>query len=284
MRIRLLSQLPQPEVRILLLHRLDHLVRRDSHLRHQVGPQPDPHRIVALADHRDIADPGHQVQLIDHVDVRIVADKRLIVAPLWRLHRHDDQDRRRLLRDRHPFLLHRLRQLRHRLVDLVLHIHLIDIRIRTDVKIDIQRHRPRRRVLRVHVDHVLDAQDLLFQRRRHIVRHRVGIGAIVICRYLDQRRRDVRVLLHRQVVHRHQPRKGDDQRNHTRKNRRVNKKPRDHDASPLPCRGNMPVWHITRKNSEARNAQKDRFIMAYSVRVTESPRSFRCGLYSLPAR
>ena len=53
--------------------------------------------------------------------------------------------------------------------------------------------------LRRHVEHVLDAVDLLLDRRRDRVGHDLGAGAGIGRRHLNRRRRHVRVLRDRQA-------------------------------------------------------------------------------------
>jgi hypothetical protein len=58
------------------------------------------------------------------------------------------------------------------------------------------------RARRLHVDHVLDAVDLLLDRQRHGVHEHAGAGARICGRHLHGRRNDVRILRNRQAVER----------------------------------------------------------------------------------
>ena len=149
----------------------------DDVLRHQaarlqlVRIEPDPHRILAGAEHRDVADAGQPRQLVLDVDGGVVAQEQAVVGRFRRRQRHEQQDRRRLLLDGDALVLHRLRQLRQRARHAVLHQHLREV----EVGADLERHRQRigavGAAVGLHVEHVLDAVDLLLDRQRHGVDH-----------------------------------------------------------------------------------------------------------------
>ena len=68
--------------------------------------------------------------------------------------------------------------------------------------------------LRRHVEHVLDAVDLLLDRRGHGVEHQLGVGARIAGRHLHRRRRDVGILGDRQHENRQRAGQRDDDRQH----------------------------------------------------------------------
>src|SRR5438046_5992755 len=78
--------------------------------------------------------------------------------------------------------------------DAILNQHLRCIEIGAELERDAQRHVAVARALRRHVEHVLDAIDLLLDRRRYRFRHHLRIRAGIISCDLDCRRRDIRIL------------------------------------------------------------------------------------------
>ena len=90
-------------------------------------------------------------------------------------------------------------KLRHRQRHAVLHHHQRRVEIDADVERDGQRVRAVVAHLRRHVEHPLDAVDLLLDRRGHGVGHHLGAGAGIGDRDRYARRRDPRILGDRQV-------------------------------------------------------------------------------------
>ena len=189
---RLLADLPGAEERVLGGDRVLDVAGRDLERGHAVRVHPDPHRLVRDAHDLRLAGALHALQRVEHVDVRVVRDVLGAVAGVLREDGDQHHDRRRLLLDVHAQLHHRRRQLRHREVDPVLHLHLRDVRVGVEREVDGQRHLPVRRARRRHVEHVVDAVDLRLDRRGHRFGDgpRVGAGVGRLHRHLH--RRDVR--------------------------------------------------------------------------------------------
>ena len=82
--------------------------------------------------------------------------------------------------------------------DAVLHLHLRDVEVGAELEGDGERHGAVVGGRGGHVEHVLDAVDLLLERRRHGVRDHLGIRARVGGAHDDGGRHDLRVLRHRQ--------------------------------------------------------------------------------------
>ena len=80
---------------------------------------------------------------------------------------------------------------------------------------------------------LLDAVDLLLDRRGHGVGHDLGVGPGVAGRHPDGRRRDLRVLGDRQEARRDRPEQDDDDRDHPRQDRAVDEETGQHEQSPL---------------------------------------------------
>src|SRR2546430_12008003 len=107
---------------------------------------------------------------------------------------HDHGDVGRLFFRRYADALHIGRENGDRDGDAILDQHLRGIEIGAELKGDAQRHVAVARALRRHVEHVLNAVDLLLDRRRHRFRYHLRVGTGIIGRDLDGRRRDVGIL------------------------------------------------------------------------------------------
>ncbi len=125
--------------------------------------------------------------------------------------------------------------------DAVLHQHLADVQVGAGLERHGQRVVAVVGALRRHVQHVLDAVDLLLDRRGHGVGHGLGVGAGIVGRHLDGRRRDVRVLRDRQREQGDAAAQRDDDRQHRGEDRPVDEKAREHAGSLLPSRSNVLV-------------------------------------------
>ena len=98
-----------------------------------------------------------------------------------------------------PSRLHVVRQARRRDRDAVLHEHLRRIEIGAELEGDGDRHVAVARRVGRHVDHVLDAVDLLLDRRRDGGGDRLGVGARIGRAHHDRGRGDLGILGDRQA-------------------------------------------------------------------------------------
>ena len=104
----------------------------------------------------------------------------------------------RALAHGHADALHLLRQPRQRDRDPVLNKHLCLIDVRSRLEHDVDRNRAVAGRLRHHVDHVVDAVDLLLDRRRHGLRDHLGRGTGKSRIHDDRGRRNVGIFGDRQ--------------------------------------------------------------------------------------
>ena len=206
-RRRLRAELADAEGLVLALDRGSDLLHRDAELGHAVGPQPHAHRDVGRAEHRRAVRARHALQLLEHVQVGVVVDIGGVVALVGRVDRHHHHDAGGLLVDHQALLRHHLRQLRHRLAQLVLHVDLVDVRVAARLEHHHDLRVAARGAGRVVVEQVVDAVQLRLDRRRDVVGDHLGGRARVARVDRDLRRRHVRVLLDRRDRHRHRARR-----------------------------------------------------------------------------
>ena len=140
---------------------------------------------------------------------------------------HDHGDVGRLFFRRDADALHFRREDRNRDGDAILHEHLRRIEIGAELEGDAQRHVAVARALRRHVEHVLDAVDLLLDRRRHRFRDDLRVRARIIGRDLDRGRRDLGILRDRQRRKRDRADERDDDADHAGEDRPVDEEVRE---------------------------------------------------------
>ena len=115
----------------------------------------------------------------------------------------------------------------------ILHQHLRRIEIGAELESDVQRHVAVARALRRHVEHVLDAVDLLLDRRGDGFRDDLRVCAGIIRRDLDRGRRDLGILRDRKRRERDNADERDDDADHAGENRPVDEEVRKvHPRSP----------------------------------------------------
>ena len=143
-----------------------HVVRGQAARRDLAGVEPDPHRVVARAEHVDVADAVDPRQRVLDVERRVVGDVLLVARSVRRDHVHDHHQVGRGLAHGDAEALHVVRQSRLGDRDAVLHQHLrrIDVGARLEHHVDRQRAVADR--LRGDVQHVVDAVHLLLDRCR----------------------------------------------------------------------------------------------------------------------
>ena len=139
---------------------------------------------------------------------------------------HDHGDVGRLFFRRYTDALHIGRENGDRNSDAILHQYLRRIEIGAELKRDAERHVAVARALRRHVEHVLNAIDLLLDRRRNRFRYHLRVGAGIGGRDLDRWWRNVRILRNRKRRKRDHADERDDDTDHARKDRPVDEEVR----------------------------------------------------------
>jgi hypothetical protein len=180
------------------------------------GVEPDAHGVVAGAEQDDRAHAGNPEQLVAHVQLAIVAQVEGVAAVVGADQVHDHGQVRTRLLGRDADLPNDLRQARQGPVDAVLHRRFGHFGIGADLERDRQRHGAVGGRLRVEVQEVFDAVDLLLERRRNSLRDHPRIGAGELRPHDHLRRRDFGVLGNRQPEDRQQPQQKDDDREDSR--------------------------------------------------------------------
>ncbi len=214
----------------LLLQRVDDILGHQATRLQFLRIEPDPHGVLAGAEDHHVADTRQARELILQPDGGVIGEIEAVVAGVGRAQRDDLQDRRRLLLHIDALHLDRLRQRGQCRRHAVLHQHLREIQIGADVERYCQRVAAVVGSVRLHVDHALDAVDLLLDRQCDCVDHGPRAGARIAGRDLDGRRRDIGILRHRQAQERdqsdHDHQDGDD----VRENRALDEELGDHGA------------------------------------------------------
>ena len=180
-----------------------------------------------------IADPVDTRDDILDVDARVVGNVLLIQAPVRRDQMDDQHQVGRALAHGHADALHLLRQPRQRDGDAILNEHLCLVDVRSRPEHDVDRNRAVAGRLRHHVDHVVDAVDLLLDRRRHGLRdhlsRRAGKGRV----HDDRGRRNVRIFGDGQRAKGNRADESQEDRNDAGKDRPIDEEVREsHDHIP----------------------------------------------------
>ena len=184
---------------VLALQGAGHVARGQAERLQAIGIEPDAHRIIAAAEHRDRADAVDAGERIGDLERGVVGDEQRVARFVGRIQMHDHHQVGRRLGHGDADIAHVGRQPRLRDGDAVLHLHLRDIEIGAEIEADLNREPPVGRRVRRHVEHVLDAVDLLLDRRHHGRGDDLGAGAGILARHVDDRRRDLGILRDRQA-------------------------------------------------------------------------------------
>ena len=184
---------------VLLLHHALHIGGTHTETRHLLGVQPDAHAVIACAKQTHEAHALDAGECILKVEQRIVAQKCGVEATVRRGQRNHLQEVGRLFTDGDAIANHVCRQLALRDSDAVLHVHRAEILIAADFEGHGQRIGAVIGTLRIHVNHVLRAVDLLLDRRGNRLRDDGGIGPRQGRHHLHLRRHDLRILGDRQI-------------------------------------------------------------------------------------
>ena len=100
---------------------------REAQLSQQIRLDPDAHRIIGGPENEDLPDARHAQQGIDDIDVRVVAEKQGVVRPVRRVQRHGDERQPGRFSDGHSELIDLGRQVRLRLRQPILDVHLVGV-------------------------------------------------------------------------------------------------------------------------------------------------------------
>ena len=173
---RLLAQHPGRGVEVLVADGVGHVEHGHVQRRQLLRVEPDADAVVAHALVVDLRNPVDAEQLVQDVDGGIIAQVDVVVAAVRRVEADDVQDVGRLLADGDALVLDRGRQQRHGQLHAVLDHDQGGVQVGADVEGDGQHVRAVVAHLRGHVQHALDAVDLLLDRRRHRVRNHLGAG------------------------------------------------------------------------------------------------------------
>ena len=130
--------------------------------------------------------------------MRVVAQVELVEPAVGRVDADRQQDVGRLLLGRHARRLDHVGQQRHGQGDAVLHQHLGQVHVDAVLEGDGQAVVAVVGRRRGHVHHVLDAVDLLLDRRGHGLGDDLGAGAGILAGHAHRRRRDRRIHRDRQ--------------------------------------------------------------------------------------
>ncbi|KWT85151.1 hypothetical protein APY03_3954 [Variovorax sp. WDL1] len=198
-----------------------HVAGRQAALRHLLRVQPDAHGVLAAAPGLHLADAVDARQPVLDVEHRVVAQVIHVVAPVGRHQVNHHRDVGRALDGGDPQPPHFLGQARLGLRHAVLHHLLRLVRVGAQLEGDGQRHHAIRGRLAAHVEHVLDAVDLLLERRRHRLGNHLRIGARILGAHHHRRGCDFRVFRDRQPAQGDQARDQHQQREHAREDRPI---------------------------------------------------------------
>ena len=229
-----LADLTGRYVLALLLDDLAHVRRGEAERVEFLRVEPDAHRVLADAQHVDVADTGQAREFVDEIDGGVVAEIEAVVALVGGGQRHDLQDRRRLLLHDEALCLHRHGQRSERRADLILHQHLREIQVGADLERDRQRVGPGVRAVGLHVDHLFDAVDLQLDRQGNVVDDDGSTRARIGRCDLDRGRHDVGILRDRQGGQCHAADQHDDDGEDVGQNRPVDEEGGNHGCAPRP--------------------------------------------------
>ncbi len=193
---------------VLPLQRRHHVICGQPQRLHPVGIEPDPHGIVAAAEHDERTDAIDACQSVLDFDRGVVGDEQRVARFVGREQMHDHHQVGRTLGHGDADIAHVSRQARLRDGDPVLHLNLRDIEVGADVEGDRDREFSVRGRIRRHVKHVLDAVDLLLDRCDYRRGDHVGARTRILTAHIDDGRSDFRILRDRQ------PRKCDAAKDH----------------------------------------------------------------------
>ncbi len=156
---------------VLLADREGDIVGGNIQRIHPLRVQPDTHTVIARTEHLHLAHARQSRQRITNVGAGVVADKQRIPGLVRRKKTDAQHQVGGALADLHPHFLYLLRQLGHGLRHAVLHINGRQIGIGAGGKGDRQRIAAIVRTGGFHIQHMVHAVDLCFQRGRYRFGH-----------------------------------------------------------------------------------------------------------------
>ena len=174
---RRLVQHARRDLDVLRAQRGEHLARVQIMRGDLVRIEPDSHGVFAAAEDLHVADAGQSRQHVLHMQRRIVRDVERVARAVGRIEMHREQDVGRRFPHLHAEPLHVLGQAGQRVLHAVLRQHLRDVEIGADPEGHGDGELAVAGRLAVDIDHVLDAVDLLLERRRDRARNGLGGSA-----------------------------------------------------------------------------------------------------------
>ena len=217
---------------VLRLDRIDDVAGGQIEAGQPVGPDPGAHGVVLRPPQGGVADAGRALDLVEQVDGDVVGEKQRIVGVLRRIEGDHAEQRRGLLLDRHALALHVGRQARKRDLDPVVDVDGVDVGIGAELEGGGERVAAVVAAHALHVDHLVDADDLRLDRLGDGRIHDRRIGARIEGRDRDLRRNDVGILRERDRIERQQAGDRGDDGDDDRKPRPVDEDRGEHRLQP----------------------------------------------------
>ena len=170
------AELAGGDLGVLGLQRRNHIVGGQVVVVQLGRVQPDPHGVLG-AEHLQFADPFEPADDILDVGDQIVGQGVAVHGAVFRDQTDDQQEVPGGLDHLDPLALHDLGQQRRGQLQLVLHLHLGDVRVGAGLEGQVDGHRPGRVAGGGHVDQVVDPVQLLFDDLGDRILHGLGRGA-----------------------------------------------------------------------------------------------------------
>ncbi len=211
--------------------------------------EPDPHRVLR-AEYLEVADARRARQRVLDVRHDVVGKVLARHAAVARHHADDHQEVAHRLGHADALLLHLLRQQRRGELQLVLDLHLRDVRIGALLERDGDGHVAVAVALGGDVAQAVQPIELLFDDLHHGVLHGLRRGAGVVDLDRDGRRRDGRILADRQRADRQRARQHDHHRDDPGEDRAFDKEA-GHRGAPFNAarRRRAPGWPRLRRRA-----------------------------------
>ena len=216
-------KLARGDLGVLRLYRVTDVRRGEVVVVQLVRVEPDAHGVLG-PEQSHVADALDPAERVLDVGGDVIGQVVPVQPPVLRDEAHHQQEVFGRLRNLYALQLHLLRQKRHGELQLVLHLHLGDVRVGPGVEGEGDGRGPGVVAGGGHVAQVVDAVHLLLDNLRHGVLDGLGRGPGVngVDGYL--RRRDRRILGDRQGLYRKDTRQHHDDRDHPREDGAVDEK------------------------------------------------------------